>query len=125
MYGYTQTGLELEGSAFASATGRPIPNEFKQSIIPSLLFGSLISATDPGTYTLLLLLTKILGSGWLNPWVWLVKSLELGWLGIPSGKAVTSHKQQSLGFGIIVNVSECQSCVSVITFICVGGLHHS
>ena len=48
MYGYTQTGLEVEGSNFATLTGTPIPAEFKQTIIPSLLFGSLISATDPG-----------------------------------------------------------------------------
>ena len=48
MYGYTLTGLEVEGSNFAKLTGQPIPGEFKQTIIPSLLFGSLISATDPG-----------------------------------------------------------------------------
>jgi sodium/hydrogen exchanger-like protein 6/7 len=49
MYGYTLTGLEVEGSNFAKLTGQPIPGEFKQTIIPSLLFGSLISATDPVT----------------------------------------------------------------------------
>ncbi len=54
MYGYTMSGLESEGSAFADASGYPIPKEYSRGIIPSLLFGSLISATDPG--------------GWLGDW---------------------------------------------------------
>ena len=48
MYGYTLSGAETAGSAFANLTGNPIPDGFSKSIIPSLLFGSLISATDPG-----------------------------------------------------------------------------
>ena len=59
MYGYTQTGLEVEGSNFAKLTGQPIPGQFKQTIIPSLLFGSLISATDPGIYCSVLLPTSV------------------------------------------------------------------
>ena len=51
MYGYTQTGLEKEGQGLARLTNVPIPLQFQETIIPSLLFGSLISATDPGTYT--------------------------------------------------------------------------
>jgi sodium/hydrogen exchanger-like protein 6/7 len=49
MYGYTQTNFETEGSKLADATGNPIPADFQKTIIPSLLFGSLISATDPVT----------------------------------------------------------------------------
>lgn len=49
MYGYTLSGAETAGSAFANLTGNPIPSGFGKSIIPSLLFGSLISATDPVT----------------------------------------------------------------------------
>ena len=49
MYGYTQTNFETVGSTAASVTGTAIPDSFKESIIPSLLFGSLISATDPGS----------------------------------------------------------------------------
>ena len=48
MYGYAVSGAEAEGSAFANLTNRPVPEDFRESIIPSLLFGSLISATDPG-----------------------------------------------------------------------------
>ena len=48
MYGYAVSGAEGEGSAFANLTGNPVPSGFSQSIIFSLLFGSLISATDPG-----------------------------------------------------------------------------
>ena len=51
MYGYSVSGVETAGSAFANLTGFPIPNGYRESIIPSLLFGSLISATDPGTCT--------------------------------------------------------------------------
>ena len=50
MYGYSVSGAESEGSAFANLTGNPVPAKFSASIIPSLLFGSLISATDPGKY---------------------------------------------------------------------------
>lgn len=39
-------------SWFANRTGRPVPDGFTKSAIPSLLFGSLISATDPGELTL-------------------------------------------------------------------------
>lgn len=35
-------------SWFANRTGNPVPDGFTKSAIPSLLFGSLISATDPG-----------------------------------------------------------------------------
>ncbi len=48
MYGYSVSQVESEGSAFANLTNRPVPDGFSASIIPSLLFGSLISATDPG-----------------------------------------------------------------------------
>ena len=48
MYGYTQSGAEAMGTSFANLTGYPIPPGFSRTIIPSLLFGSLISATDPG-----------------------------------------------------------------------------
>ena len=48
MYGYSLSGAESEGSFLANATGYPVPQQFSNSIIPSLLFGSLISATDPG-----------------------------------------------------------------------------
>ena len=48
MYGYSVSGVETENSAFANLTNRPVPSGFSTSIIPSLLFGSLISATDPG-----------------------------------------------------------------------------
>lgn len=48
MYGYSKSGAELEGSSFANLTGKPVPAKFAETIIPSLLFGSLISATDPG-----------------------------------------------------------------------------
>ena len=48
MYGYSISGAETVDSWFANATGNPIPDGFKESAIPSLLFGSLISATDPG-----------------------------------------------------------------------------
>ena len=48
MYGYSLSGAETEGSFLANATGFPVPEQFSASIIPSLLFGSLISATDPG-----------------------------------------------------------------------------
>ena len=48
MYGYTQSGAEAKGTSFANLTGYPIPPGFSRTIIPSLLFGSLITATDPG-----------------------------------------------------------------------------
>ncbi len=48
MYGYAVSGAEDVGSLVANATGYPVPEGFKLSLIPSLLFGSLISATDPG-----------------------------------------------------------------------------
>ena len=48
MYGYSLSGAETADSWFANKTNRPIPFGFTQSAIPSLLFGSLISATDPG-----------------------------------------------------------------------------
>lgn len=48
MYGYSVSGAETENSWFANLTGRAIPKGFTKSAIPSLLFGSLISATDPG-----------------------------------------------------------------------------
>lgn len=48
MYGYSVSGAESEGSSFANLTGQPVPEGFSLTIIPSLLFGSLISATDPG-----------------------------------------------------------------------------
>lgn len=48
MFGYAVSGAEGEGSLVANATGYPVPGDFSISIIPSLLFGSLISATDPG-----------------------------------------------------------------------------
>ena len=48
MYGYSISGAETVDSWFANATGHPIPDGFTKSAIPSLLFGSLISATDPG-----------------------------------------------------------------------------
>ena len=48
MYGYSLSGAESENSAFANLTGIPVAKGFSDSIIPSLLFGSLISATDPG-----------------------------------------------------------------------------
>ena len=48
MYGYSVSGAESETSAFANKTGKFVPEAFSASIIPSLLFGSLISATDPG-----------------------------------------------------------------------------
>lgn len=49
MYGYTLTNFEGVNTTVANATHYPIPEEFKDSMIPSLLFGSLISATDPVT----------------------------------------------------------------------------
>ena len=48
MYGYSISGAETIDSWFANKTGHPIPDGFTKSAIPSLLFGSLISATDPG-----------------------------------------------------------------------------
>ena len=51
MYGYSVSGAESKDSAFANATNHFVPEGFSESIIPSLLFGSLISATDPGKLT--------------------------------------------------------------------------
>ena len=48
MYGYAVSGAEAVNSSFANSTGYPVPKGFSVTIIPSLLFGSLISATDPG-----------------------------------------------------------------------------
>ncbi len=48
MYGYAVSGAEGAGSLVANLTTYPVPDGFKTSIVPSLLFGSLISATDPG-----------------------------------------------------------------------------
>ena len=53
MYGYAISGAETMDSWFANATGHPIPDGFTKSAIPSLLFGSLISATDPGKIAIL------------------------------------------------------------------------
>ena len=50
MYGYSVSGAETVDSWFANRTGRPVPDGFTKSAIPSLLFGSLISATDPGEF---------------------------------------------------------------------------
>ncbi len=50
MYGYAVSGAEGAGSLVANLTTYPVPDGFKTSIVPSLLFGSLISATDPGKF---------------------------------------------------------------------------
>ncbi len=50
MYGYAVSGAEGPGSLVANLTTFPVPDGFKESIVPSLLFGSLISATDPGKF---------------------------------------------------------------------------
>lgn len=49
MYGYVLTGLDkIISNATNGFLPYPDPN-FEESIVPSLLFGSLISATDPVT----------------------------------------------------------------------------
>ena len=50
MYGYSLSGAESQGSLFANLTTFHVPEQFSKSIIPSLLFGALISATDPGEH---------------------------------------------------------------------------
>lgn len=47
MYAYAKSGAEAMGTATANSTGYPLPVGFANSAIPSLLFGALISATDP------------------------------------------------------------------------------
>lgn len=47
MYSWALSGID---NSIAEVSGLPgVPEGFKKSIIPSLLFGSLISATDPVT----------------------------------------------------------------------------
>ena len=52
MFGWVLSGIDSKISELADRNGVNIPatpDSFKESIIPSLLFGSLISATDPVT----------------------------------------------------------------------------
>ena len=50
MYSWVLSGIDNKIAVAAGNSSIPgVPSGFKQSIIPSLLFGSLISATDPVT----------------------------------------------------------------------------